>query len=69
MSGLLCLEAISAISNDSSDLKEGIELYYRYRPVYVLIITLARVGGGYSTLFVCLFVCVCVCVCYHKIGV
>ena len=28
-----------------------------------VVITLARVGGGYSTLFVCLFVCVCVCVC------
>ena len=28
------------------------------------IITLARVGGGYSSLSVC--VCVCVLVCYHK---
>ena len=29
------------------------------------LVTLARVGGGYSSQFVC----VCVCVCYHKIGV
>ena len=26
-------------------------------------------GGGYSTLFVCVCVCVCLCVCYHKIAV
>ena len=28
----------------------------------LVLVTLARVGGGYSTLFVCVFVCVCVCV-------
>ena len=33
-------------------------MYYFY-----IAITLAHVGGGYSTLFVC------VCVCYHKITV
>ena len=26
----------------------------------LVLVTLARVGGGYSTLFVCVFVCVCV---------
>ena len=29
-------------------------------PGYAHFITLARVGGGYSTLFVCVCVCVCV---------
>ena len=30
--------------------------------ITIIIITLARVGGGYSTLFVCVCVCVFVCV-------